>query len=168
MGGTGRAKVLSESLGMTKHIKKFIHFLLEKCGNCPLRIVCWSQPFPDKGALINEYREVFLCDGHYKGSAKATMDGSQVVKFIKNCEPCKYLEHCMCHILDSDEFMGMVEATSDDVKDHTRAIKRCASCRNNERCWSGILKRLGFGWGKSGTIVRIMATCKFRKKDVEL
>jgi len=167
MGGVERAKMVSESLGLSSFTKKFIRFLLEKCGNCPFRIVCWSQLFEDKGALIDEYRQVFRCDGNYRGKAKQSFDGRQVVKFIKTCEPCKYLVHCMTHILDSDEFMGMVEATSDDVRLHVAVIKQCAQCPDNERCWSEILKRLGFGWASSPKVVGIMMKCKFKKEVVK-
>ncbi|MHA1662567.1 MAG: hypothetical protein ACTSVR_04855 [Candidatus Thorarchaeota archaeon] len=165
MGGKGRAKVLSESLGMTAITKKAFHFMLKKCGNCQLRVHCWSQLFPDMGALINAYREVFFCDGHYKGNAKATVDGKQVVALIKNCEPCPFLEHCISNILGSDEFMGIMDATSDDFSEHVQAIKRCSSCKDNDRCWSGILKGLGFGWGTSKKVIEIMVKCKYRKRD---
>ena len=167
MGSKSRAETESERLGMSKGVKRFLKFLLEKCGNCPFRIVCWSQLFPDKGKLINAYRKVFLCDGHYKGSSKASFDGKQVVRFIKNCEPCKYLEHCSRYILDSDEFLGMVEATSCELPDHVATIRKCAKCPDNERCWSGILKDLGFGWQSSPRIVKIMMACKFKKKGVK-
>jgi hypothetical protein len=175
MGGEARAEVLSEQLGMNKTTKKFIKFLLGKCGNCAFRIVCWSQLFEDKGELINAYQKVFLCDGHYKGQSKESFDGKQVVKFITHCaihdaegKPCKYLEHCMCKILDSDEFMGMVEATDDDVMKHVEAIKRCANCPDNERCWSEILHGLGFGWASSPKVAWIMAKCKFTGKRKEI
>lgn len=163
MGGEGRAEALSESLGMSKQVKKWLKFLFRKCGNCPFRIICWSELFPDKGVLIEAYRKVFFCEG-YKGEAKESFDGKQVVAFIKNCAPCKYLENCMVYILDSDEFIGMVEATSDDVRDHVKVLKRCAECPDNSRCWSGVLKEIGFGWHTSPRIVKIMMTCKFRKK----
>ena len=164
MGTKQRAETESEKLGMSKTTKSFIKFLLGKCGNCPFRIVCWSQLFDDIGEVINAYKKVFECDGTYTGNAKASFDGKQVVRFIKNCAPCQYIMPCMCKILDSDEFTGMVEATSDDVRLHAVAIKRCANCKDNERCWSGILKDLGFGWHSSPKIAKIMIQCKFKKK----
>ena len=164
MGGEARANQLSEELGMSGPVKKFLKFLLKKCGNCPFRIECWSGLFPDKGKLIMAYRKVFLCDGKYKGNFKATFDGKQVVKFIKNCAPCVYLEACSRKILDSDQFLGMTDATSIEIDDHLDTIRRCANCNDNEECWSEILNGLGFGWTSSPKIVKIMIGCKFKKK----
>ncbi len=110
------------------------------------------------------YQKVFRCDGHYKGKHKATFDGKQVVKMIKHCEPCQYLQHCMCKILDSDEFMGMIEATDVDVLKHVEAIKRCAHCPDNERCWSEILHSLKFRW-HSPRIIGIKLRCKYHKES---
>jgi len=165
MGGEGRAEMEAERLGTSSFTKKFIKFLLGKCGNCAFRIVCWSKLFPDKGELIMAYQRVYRCEGVYKGNAEASFDGKQVVKFINTCANCtKYREHCMCKILDSDEFIGMVEATSDDVHLHVQALIRCSKCPDNERCWSEILKGLGFGWQNSPQIIGIIAKCKFTGK----
>ncbi|MDD5010259.1 MAG: hypothetical protein PHC68_17900, partial [Syntrophorhabdaceae bacterium] len=67
MGGEARANIVSEELGQSGIMKSLLKFILGKCGNCPFRIVCWSQLFPDKGELIMAYQKVFRCDGHYKG-----------------------------------------------------------------------------------------------------
>lgn len=164
MGSKDRAESESERLGMSSPVKKFLKFLLARCGNCVFRITCWHQLFPDKGKLIMAYREVFFCDGHYTGSSKAGFDGKQVVNIIKNCSPCVYMEPCGRKILDADEFLGMVEATSPEMPDHVAVIKKCADCPDNEACWSDILKGLGFGWTTSTKMIKIMTLCKFEKE----
>jgi len=162
MGSKQRAAELSQKLAVSLPFRKILRYILDKCGNCPFRVGCWSKLFSDIGHVIEGYRGVFNCDGHCVFDGRETPDGRQAVMLLNICANCEYLRTCISSILNSREFVGLAEATSDNVELHIAVVKRCSVCKDNIRCWSGILKALGINWTKKfGAFYRIIFKCKY-------
>lgn len=166
MGGKDRAVSESEKVGQSSFMKKFLKFLLERCGNCEFRVQCWSKLFPDKARLYEVYREIFFCDGVYRGeNQKESFDGKQTVDLIRYCAKCQYLDACVTYIITDKNFIGLSEATSYNGFDHSDVVRKCAVCPHRVKCWSGKLKDMNFGWQSSSfKITKMMLACPFVKR----